>query len=267
MGDNRLEIKSKEPLYAEERKLKILDLIKENDKVSVIQLRDFFNVSGATIRNDLRELESSNLLKRTHGGAMLKNKTGFELDSQHKEGYLQAEKESIAEMALDLVEDGDTIILDTGTTTLELAKKLSEKRNLTVVINDIQIARYLEEIEDINIIFIGGAIRKKFHCTVGTLGTKMISELAVDKAFMATNGISVKRGATTPEISQAETKKAMIAIANKVIVLCDSSKIGRSSFAQFAEIQQVDIIITDRGIEDNLRKGFESQGIEVMVAQ
>lgn len=262
-----MEIKPKEPLYAEERKLKILDLINENNKVSVIQLRDFFNVSGATIRNDLRELESSNLLKRTHGGAIVKSKTGFELDSQHKEGSFQAEKERIAEKALDLVEDGDTIILDTGTTTLELAKRLSDKRNLTVVINDIQIARYLEEIEDINIIFIGGAIRKKFHCTVGTLGTRIISELTVDKAFMATNGISLKKGATTPEINQAETKKAMIAIANKIIVLCDSSKIGRSSFAQFADIQQVDIIITDSGIEDDLRQGFKLQGVEVMIAE
>lgn len=258
--------KSKEPLYAEERKIKILELIKDNDKVSVMQLCDYFNVSGATIRNDLRELESSNLLTRTHGGAMFKSKTGFELDSQHKEGHHQSEKERIAETALELIEDGDTIILDTGTTTLELAKRLSSKRNLTVVINDIQIARCLEEIEDINIIFIGGAIRKKFHCTVGTLGTKMISELAVDKAFMATNGISLKKGATTPEINQAETKKAMISIANKIIILCDSSKIGRSSFAQFADMQQVDIIITDRGIEDNLRQGFELQGIEVMIA-
>lgn len=262
-----MDIKPKEPLYAEERKMKILEFIKDNDKVSVLKLCDYFNVSGSTIRNDLRELESSNLLKRTHGGAMTKSKTGFELDSQHKEGQNQTEKERIAETALDLIEDGDTIILDTGTTTLELAKRLSSKRNLTVMINDIQIARCLEEIEDINIIFIGGAIRKKFHCTVGTLGTKMISGLAVDKAFMATNGISLKKGATTPDVNQAETKKAMITISNKIIVLCDNSKIGRSSFAQFADIKQVDIIITDDGIDNKLRQGFELYGIEVMVAK
>ena len=255
------------PLYAEERKMRILELIKENDKVSVLQLCDYFNVSGATIRNDLRELEGSKLLKRTHGGAMLKTKTGFELDAQHKEGYYQAEKEKIALLALNLIEDGDTIILDTGTTTLELAKKLSSKRNLTVVINDIQIARTLEEIEDMNIIFIGGAIRKRFHCTVGNLGTAMIAGLAVDKAFMATNGISLNKGATTPEVNQAEIKKAMLAIASKIVILCDSSKIGRSSFAQFAKIQQVDIIITDSSINDNFKQGFEAQGIEVMIAE
>ena len=257
---------SKEPLFAPERKEKILELIKNNEKVTVAQLCDYFNVSGATIRNDLRELENSNLLRRTHGGAIVKSKTGYELDTQHKEGQYQAEKEKIGEAALNMIDDGDTIILDTGTTTFELAKRLGVKRNLTVVVNDIQIARYLEEMVDINIVFIGGYIRKKFHCTVGTWGVKMISELSVDKAFMATNGISLKKGATTPDLNHAEIKKAMISIANKVFILCDNSKIGRNAFVQFADLHQIDAIITDPGIDKVSRGEFETGGIEVMIA-
>lgn len=259
-------LKQKDLLFAEERKQQILALIKNNEKVSVAQLCDVFNVSSSTIRNDLRDLENSNLLRRTHGGAMVKFKTGYELDTQHKEGQYQSEKEKIAKLALDLIDDGDTIMLDTGTTTIELARILSKKRNLTVVINDILIARCLEEIEDINIVFIGGIIRKKFHCTVGTLGTRMISEMTVDKAFMAANGISMKKGATTPDINQAEIKKAMISISNKVIVLCDSSKVGCNSFAQFANLQQIHTIITDAAIDENLRRDFETSEIEVIIA-
>lgn len=259
--------KSNEPLFAEERKQKILDMLKRDEKATVAQLCDYFNVSSATIRNDLRELESSNLLRRTHGGAIVWSKTGFELDTKHKEGQYQIEKEKIAEAALSLIDDGDTIILDTGTTTLELAKRLGEKRNLTVVVNDVQIARCLEEIEDINLVFVGGSIRKKFHCTIGTWGIKMISELSVDKAIMATNGISLKKGATTPDLNQAEIKRAMISIANKVIVICDSSKFGRSAFAQFADIKQVNTIITDQGIEESERSNFEAAGIEILLAR
>lgn len=258
--------KAGEPLFAQERKEKILELIKNTEKVTVAKLCESFNVSGATIRNDLRELENSNLLRRTHGGAISKSKTGFEPDPQHKEGQYRAEKEKIAETALSLIDDGDTIILDTGTTTFELARRLGEKRNITVVTNDVQIARCLEEIEDITIVLIGGYLRKKFHCTVGTWGVKMIAELAVDKAFMATNGISLKRGATTPDLNHAETKKAMISIANKVIVLCDNSKIGRNAFAQFADIHHIDTIITDSGIEKGMKADLEGHGIEIMTA-
>jgi DeoR family fructose operon transcriptional repressor len=257
----------KETLFAEERKLKILEMIKNEKKVTVEQLCNTFNVSGATIRNDLREMEGSNLLTRTHGGALVKYKTGFELETRFKEGYHQSEKVRIAKEALNLIDDGDTILLDTGTTTLELAKLLAMKRKLTVLINDIQIASVLEDIDDISIFFIGGAIRKKLHCTIGVLGTKMLSELAVDKAFMAVNGISLSRGATTPDMNQAEMKKGMVSIANQVIILCDSSKVGISSFAQFADWNQIDTVITDEGIDNVFKKEIESRGTEVLIAK
>lgn len=256
----------KEPLFAEERKQRILEIVKRNKKVTVPELCGYFNVSGATIRNDLRELENSRLVKRTHGGAMLNTKTGFELDSKHKEVQNLTEKMKIAAAAVDFVEDGDTIILDTGTTTLELAKRLKEKKNITAVVNDLEIARCLENFDGVNIVFLGGTIRKHFHCTVGPAGNRMLAELTVDKAFMATNGISVLKGATTPDVNHAEIKKAMIASADKVIVLCDGSKIGKNSFAQFAVAPQIDMMITD-SIEENLKKEFEMAGMDIVMAQ
>jgi DeoR/GlpR family transcriptional regulator of sugar metabolism len=123
----------------------------------------------------------------------------------------------------------------------------------------------LEDAAGVQVVFLGGTLRKGYHCTVGPVGVRMVQDLRVDKAFMATNSLSLEAGATTPDLHQAETKKAMIAIARKVILLCDSSKIGRESFARFAALDRIDVIVTERiGDEDRLR--FEEHGIEVLIA-
>lgn len=257
----------KESLFSEERKQKILELINQKEKVTVAQLCQFFGMSSATIRNDLKELENTGLLKRTHGGAIANAKISFELDTEHKEQQFIEEKQKIAQTALSLIDDGDTVILDTGTTTLELAKLLDTKRALTVLTNDLKIALCLEEYNDINILFIGGFIKKKFHCTVGLIGNSMLSNLVVDKAFMGTNGFTLSNGATTPDIHQGEMKKSMISIANKVIVLCDSSKIGTKLFYQFASAQEIDTLVTDSHIDTETKDRLELEGIEVIYPQ
>ena len=257
-----------ETLFAEERKQKIVEYVEGRRKATVAQLCEYFGVSSATIRNDLRDLENASLLIRTHGGAMVKSKTGLELDARQKEVQNLEAKRRIAEAALGLVEDGDTIILDTGSTTLELARLLGRRRNLTVLTNDLTIALLLEEIESVNVVFMGGILRRHFHYTVvyGTAWSSILSGLTVDKAFMGVNSLSAKKGATTPDIHTAETKKLLVSIAAKVIVLCDRSKFERSSFARFAGLEQIDTIVTDAVLE-NERRRFEEQGIEVMVAK
>jgi len=262
-----MEKQNKSPLFAEERKQKILDLLKEKSKLMVPELCSEFGVSPATIRNDLRELENAGLLKRTHGGAIKVSKTSFELNSYQKKVTNLNEKKAIARIAINYVEDGDTIALDTGTTTLELARLLSSRKNITVVLNDIEIAAYLENEQNIDVILIGGSLRKGFHCTVGPIAVRSLQGLYVDKAFMATNGISVKGGITTPNIEQAEVKAAMINMAEEVIVLCDSSKIGNNSFVQVHPITAIDRIITDEGINENDLNEFITEGILVDVAK
>jgi DeoR family fructose operon transcriptional repressor len=139
-------------------------------------------------------------------------------------------------------------------------------RRFTVVTNDLEIAGVLEESPGVEVVLLGGVLRKGYRCTVGLAGLRMTEDLRVDKAFMATNSLSLESGATTPDLQQAETKKAMIAIARKVIFLCDSSKIGRESFARFADLQQIDVLVTDQ-LEDRQRGLFEEQGIEVVLAK
>ena len=212
------ESKAEPDLFAEERKNKILELLRTNQKVSVNELASLFSVSRPTIRTYLRSMELNGHLIRTHGGAIQKSKAGFELNTQQKRIVNLDEKRRIAQTALSMVENGDTIMLDTGTTTMELAKILHNKKNIKVVTNDIEIARMLEDIETCETILIGGIIRKGFHCTVGLQGVDACSQLSVDKAFMASNSFSREKGATTPDLLQAEIKKAMLSIAGKVIL-------------------------------------------------
>ncbi len=254
-------------LFVEERKLKILEFIEEHRKATVVELCRQFRVSSATIRNDLRDLESAGRLIRTHGGAMVKTKTGLEPDMSLRRVQNLEEKRLIAEAALRLVEDGDTIILDTGTTTFELARLLGRKRDLTVVTNDLPIALLLEDFESVRVVLIGGMVRKKFHCTVASSfsGMNALSDLAVDKAFMAANGFSLEKGASTPDINHSETKKLMISIAARVIVLFDSSKMGRNSFAIFAPLDRIDAVVTD-SLREEERRQLEENGIEPILA-
>lgn len=257
-----------EPLFAEERKGEIVRLAAEQAKLLVLDLAERFNVSPVTIRSDLRELEQLGLLRRTHGGAMAigEERAGFEPDNKCKTAHQMEQKRMIARKALEFIQDGDIIILDTGTTTLELAKLLSERNHLTVVVNDLEIAGCLEQYEHINVVMIGGTVRKQFQCTVGLFAIKLLKELNVDKAFMATNSVSLARGCTTPDIAQAEVKKAMLEVSTQSFLLCDSSKFEHNAFVQFAPLNQIDIIITDIGLNPDIYDQYWGAGCELAIA-
>lgn len=266
MGDAIVKTDADQNLFAEERKNKILAMIAQEKKVTVAQLSALFSVTGATIRTYLRDLESAGLLTRTHGGAIERTKTGFEPTSRQKGVQNLQAKQRIGLTALALIEDGDTIVLDTGTTTLELARCLNQRKNVTVVTNDIVIAQVLEDMESANVIFMGGLLRKGFHCTIGVHGRAIMEGLTVDKAFMAANGFTVAKGATTPDVQHAETKKRMIAMSAKTVLLCDQTKLGRVSLARFLPSDQLDVLVTD-GIDEKEREKIERAGIELIVAR
>ena len=161
----------------------------------------------------------------------------------------------------DLIVDGETTL--TGTTTIELAKLLGSKRNLTIITNDLEIALVLEEFDSHQIIVMGGLLRNNLHCIVGNQAIQQLDGFNVDKVFIATNGLSLEKGATTPDIQQAEIKKKMISIASKVIMLCDSSKFKIDLFVQFAGIEDINILVTDF-INESLAKAFLEEGIEII---
>ena len=252
-------------LFAEERRQNILEMLELRDNLTVMELCELFGLSGATIRNDLRELHHSGLLIRTHGGAVRRPKAGFELNAGQRKVQHVATKRAIAARAVELITNGDRICLDTGTTTLELAKCLRQARDLTILTNDLEIARSTEEFEGVDTILLGGYLRKGFHCTVGASTATALGEFVVDKAFLGINGLSLQCGATTPDLQQARTKQAMIAAAKETILLCDHSKFDTDCFARFATIEDIDILITD-AINDTFRHALEQRGVKVMVA-
>jgi DeoR family transcriptional regulator, fructose operon transcriptional repressor len=255
----------KELVFVEERKQAIADYVLTKRKATVAELCMRFDVSSATIRNDLRDLEQNGALIRTHGGAIVQEKARYEPEAKEKEIHHSNEKKLIAALALTKIEDGDTIIVDTGTTTQELAYILNSKHDITVLTNDLVIALYLEDHPSTSVHLLGGVVRKHFHCTVGPNAVDSLKFLTVDKAFIGTNCFSTDKGGTAPDFLQAELKRQMISIATKVYMLVDSSKIGKNSFIQFAPIDKIDCLITD-SIGDEDRELLEESGVEVLVA-
>lgn len=248
-----------QPLFAEERQEQIVALLNKNTKLLVPELCEHFQVSPATIRSDLRDLAAKGRLKRTHGGAIPISKTIFEPSNEDKKLQHSTEKTAIAALAADMIEDGDTIALDAGSTMMELAKMLTTKNELTIVINDLNIALFLEEHTNANVIVLGGNLRRGQQCTVGPITLSALISLNVDKVFLATNAFVPEKGFMTPDMNQAEVKKAMLKAATEKIVLCDSSKIGKISFVEFAKLQDIDKIITDSNIDAKMRQYLDEQ--------
>ncbi len=254
-------------LFGEVRRQEIVSLVKKKNRVTVDELGERFSVSAATIRKDLAELDQLGMLKRTHGGAISRDYADYEQTSGEKEGQNVAQKQAIAKLALQFIHPGDVIALDTGTTTFELARQIVDIPNLTVITNDLKIADFLEQNSDITIVLLGGMLRHKFHCTIGSSVLSALETLYVDTLFVATNGISVNRGLSTFRMEIAEIKRKMIAVSARVIALADSTKVNNETFSAFAGIQEIDVLITDSNAEQKFVVEAVSLGVDVIQAQ
>lgn len=250
-------------LYEEERKQKILEYLQEHSRASVHELGQIFRVSESTIRRDLQELEDARLLKRTHGGAMCLENANFEPAFVEKEDKLRKEKEEIAKKAAEFIQDGDTLVIDSGTTTAYLAQEIKRFSNLKIVTNSIILAQKLQGIEGIEVIIVGGTLRQNTLSMVGPLADRSLDTLRVDKAFIATNGLDVKDGLTTPNLSEAMTKAKMLEIAQQVILLADHTKIGKVAFAKFADLSDIDVCIIDDKAPQDVMEKLKEAGIRI----
>ena len=249
-----------------QRRDKILELLKEDGSAKVVDLAKLFKVTEVTIRQDLEKLESDGLVLREHGGAFLKNVADqvrtFSLAHQDNMG----KKELIAKKCLEYIESGDTIILDSGSTTTEIAKKLKGMKNLTVITNAVNIALLLGAQPGIEVIVTGGEFKPPTLSLTGQKAADFFKGLNVQKLFLATAGISLKSGLTYPSISDLVVKKAMIDAADTTYLVADSTKIGKSAFASLGALSLIDYIITDSGIEDKHKQLFKEHEIELIIA-
>lgn len=252
-------------LFAEERQRNILDRIHFNGKVTVEELASLFRVSAPTIRADLARLEEQGLLRRTHGGAIALSATLFEPTYAQREVMHYDEKKAIAIAAANLVKDGETVLLDAGTTTHQIAYLLKEKTALTVVTNSLVNALELMDPPGIEVILIGGSIQPRRKATLGPLAIRFLDSFHVDKAFLSFNGVQIGSGYTVVDFDAAEIKKRMMQCATECIVAADSSKIGKIAFATVAPIEAARMLLTDNGIQENDRKSLTEAGLEVVI--
>ena len=253
-------------MLAQQRRQKIFDLIREDGQAKVFELGRIFKVSEVTIRQDLEKLEEEGLIVREHGGAHLKNiglsVSNIELLSKEN----MAEKEAIAKKAAELVRDGDTIILDSGSTTTELAKQLKGYTNLTVITNALNIALILGVDPGINLVLTGGEFKAPTLSLTGQKAADSLEGLHVDKLFLATAGITLKSGLTYPSISDLVVKRAMIESADQVYLVADSGKTGKSSFASLGALSLIDYLITDAKIKEEDVALFSKHHIKLIIA-
>ncbi len=257
---------SKSTVY---RRAKILEELELKGQVLVRELSKMFNISEVTIRNDLTHLEKQNMLIRARGGAIkIKfHMMGVDSSNTDKKKEFHKEKQLIAKEAIKLIEDGDTIVLDSGTTTTEIAKNLEQFSNLTIITNALNIASILSEYEGFNVFMPGGFLRKKSLSLVGVLADESFTKFYCDKLFLGADGFDTNHGLSTPSSEEAHLNQTMINIAKKVIVVADSRKFERRRFAFIGPISTVNVVITDSGIKEEDQDRLGKSGVEVIIAK
>ena len=249
-----------------ERQMKIITTLNESGFVKVVNLCQQFDVSPVTIRKDLNFLEKKGLLFRTHGGASKQSLYAFERNITEKERLQVEQKKRIAECALDFIRDNDNIILASGTTVQYLSRQLGEFKRLTVLTASLYVSIELCKFEHVHVVQLGGQVRKSSKSVVGPVAEQILGDFSCNTLFLGVDGIDGDFGLTTSNSMEAHLNKSMIASAEKVVVLADSSKIGKRSFGKIADIDQIHVLITDAGIKKKHLQMLEDQGVEVIQA-
>jgi DeoR family fructose operon transcriptional repressor len=253
-------------MYAEERQREILLAARADGRVDVVALAAEHGVTTETIRRDLTVLERAGQLRRVHGGAIPIERLGFEPALAARDAVMIAEKERIAKAALAEIPEDGAILIDAGSTTHRLAEAIPVDRELTVIVNSPPLATLLASRPHLSVIMLGGRVRGRTLATVDDWALQPLRHLHVDVAFMATNGLSVEHGLTTPDPAEATMKRAMIAAARRTVLVADHTKVGNNYLARFGDIDDVDLLISDSGLDTAVAEELELAGLRVVRA-
>ena len=250
---------------AKERRALILSLLEQQEEVLVTDLSRQTGISEVTIRKDLTILQNRHLLLRTRGGAMRKpvENTSEETAIDRKRMFNFKEKERIGEEAVKMIKEGDVIMLDSGTTTLEIARHLDKFQHLRILTNSMNIATELMNYKRFDVVLLGGNVRVNSHSVVGPLALSVLRNFSRYKLFLGVDSFSIENGVSTPNLEEALLNQLMIQQADKVIAVFDSSKFNKRSFVHIAEAKELDCIITDRAIPTGMTSKLKAAGIEV----
>lgn len=256
-------------MYPEERQQAIAAQVISHGRASVAELAQAFEVTTETVRRDLAILDRAGVLRRVHGGAVPARALHLVEPSVDQRETTRADhKQSVARAAAEFFpQSGCSVLLDAGTTTARLAALLPTDRDLLVVTNSVPIAARLAGVGSVSLQVLGGRVRGLTQACVGDQTVGALEAMRVDIAFIGTNGLSVRHGASTPDLDEAAVKRAMVSAANFVVLVADSSKIGREEFVSFASVGALDVLVTDREISAADRDALTGEGLEVVVAQ
>jgi DeoR family fructose operon transcriptional repressor len=254
-------------VFAEERQRAIVERLRQFGSVTVEELAETFGVSAPTIRGDLARLEGRGLLVRAHGGAIRADGTLYEPSHEDRRVMRRDEKKAIARAASEMVKNGETILLDAGTTSLELALLLQAKHALTVVTNSLANAMVLMDSQNVDVIMVGGQLQRRRRAALGPLAVRFLDGFRVDRAFMGFNGVDAAGGLTVVDFDAAEIKRKMMAAASQCVVIADSDKIGRVAFAAVAPIVAAGVVLTDKGADPSALAQINDLGVRVEVAE
>ncbi|NAW51399.1 DeoR family transcriptional regulator [Elizabethkingia argentiflava] len=246
---------------------KILKDLEKKEYLLVQDLCEKYNVSSVTIRKDLSYLESLGLLYRTHGGASKKSRFAYEENVNEKENINVESKQVIAKAASKMIDENDSIIIASGTTMHYLARALERFHKLTVLTSSLRAALELCSMPNIVVIQLGGEVRKSSASIVGSISEEVLKQFSCRKLFLGVDGIDLDFGISCSSAAEAHLNQAMIACAEKVIVLADSSKVNKKGFGKIADIDRVDTIITDKHIDIEIKAKLEDLGVAVVMAE
>lgn len=255
-------------MYAEERQQAIAQLVVTRGRVSVTELAEEFAVTTETVRRDLGALERMRLLRRVHGGAVpAASLSAMESRLDERDVTHAREKERIAAAAVRfLPDDGGTVAIDAGSTTARLAAFFPPDRRLTAFTHGVPIAATLAPLPGVELHLLPGRVRPTTQAAVGSLTTQVLQRLRVDVVFLGTNGVTEEHGLSTPDSEEAEVKRALVQAARRVVVLADSTKLGREATVSFAALDDVDVLVTDAEPTAVPARAFAARGVEVVVA-
>lgn len=249
----------------EERHNLILDTLIKHESITVSNLSTLLEVSAVTIRKDLSELEKNNRLYRSHGRAILIDPYINNRSIIEKEKLARHEKSLIGQFATSLITKDDSIIIASGTTVLAMARCIRPNMHLTVISASLKVSELLGANEDIELIQLGGTLRASSLSVVGKFAEAPLCDFSCSKLFIGVDGIDLDFGITTTDMRESDLNRVMMRAAQKTIVLADSSKFRRRGFSKIADIEDVDMIITDAGIPDKIASAIEDRGVELQI--
>ncbi|MBZ4644536.1 MAG: hypothetical protein JG777_25 [Clostridia bacterium] len=254
-------------MLAVERRKKIIELIHQKKSVLVPELSKLFAVTEETIRRDLEKLEQQGVLVRTYGGATLPDESVNEIPVEERQTINYEGKDIIGRTAAKLIKEGETIFLDASTSSLHVARHIKDRKGITVITNAEKVVAELSKSDGINVICIGGVLRKNSLSYVGRVAENTIlNNYYANKTFLSCRGVTLNRGLTDSNEQEAEIKKAMMECSDSVVFLCDHSKFGKLGFPILASLDEIDYFVTDVEMDKEWQDELKKKKVEIIMA-